>query len=146
MTCRAAWCGQCYENIRRRANHKGHRGYRAPREPYTPPIWEGAMKKPTKEEAKMTPARGELLRGLDSLWDALTADTYDDGTKRKRCSLLIVMDGGHAKLCLVDKHEGRTAWVAMPSMDEAFLAMDEQLADGSIAWRAQQENFGKRTR
>jgi hypothetical protein len=128
-------CPLCNANRKGRTNTKGHWGYRTPRRPYVPPIWETRMKRPTKDESAMKPAEGDLFRGLRDVWDCLTADTYDDGTKRKRCTILLVADGGTAKVCLVDKGENRTVWAAGASFDEAMLALDEGLKTGTATWR-----------
>jgi hypothetical protein len=96
---------------------------------------ENCMKKPLRDAASGTPARGELLRGMDALWEMMTKDAYEGGEVRVRSTLLLIADGGHAKCCLIDKTENRTAWAAGASFDEAVLALEEALATGAVAWR-----------
>lgn len=143
------WCGQCYENKRGRANHKGHWGYRRPRKPWVPRCWEMRdMKRPEKaggaDGAEGEPGKGDAFAHLPSLWEMLTATKYEDGSKRVRMTLLVLFDGPTVKLWANDRTEDRSAWAAGGTLEEALEALDRQIEEGTVSWRAGDGKRGKK--
>lgn len=103
------------------------------------------MKKPDKTHAGMAggvPAKGELLAGAPHLWDMLTADAYDDGTKRMRATLVVCWEGGMVKAKLHDRDNKRSCWMAGESLDAVFQSLEEHLADDAMSWRMDAESGG----
>lgn len=133
-------CLKCYANKRMRENNRGHKGYRKPRRPPTLKPWERAdMRKPDRPAGKGgqggTPGKGDLLREAVNVWDYLTTDVYDDGGKRKRATMLVVMDGQTAKVCLIEKALKRSLWAAGETLEAAVADLEERLATGTASWR-----------
>jgi hypothetical protein len=134
-----AWCGLCYENLRGRGNHPAHNGGRqgpSRKERY------GSMgiAKPvpaTPGVASMR-ASGEsaFASGHPVLWEYLSAAVYEDGSNRTPSSLLAFVELGLVKICLNDRDLSRTGWVSGVSLEEALIALELKLGDGSLDWRA----------
>ena len=134
----AAWCGQCYENLRGRASHRGHLGYRAgPRRPGK--VTTMALRKPTAnpiaDSIVPTATIGELALFGPTTWEYLTAVTWEDGSPRVPCSLLVFYELGKWKLCVNDRGLGRTGWVTGNTPSDVFSAVERALMDDSLDWR-----------
>ncbi len=96
------------------------------------------MKRPTAAETSAegsAPAKGDLFLLTPLLWEMLTTDKWEDGAKRERSSILLVCDGGTAKVWLNDKATGRTAWASGESFDAALLSLEQAIETNSVPWR-----------
>jgi len=144
-------CPRCCANVSGRTNAKGHRGYREPPRAYMLKPWEReAVKKPEQRNdasGAAVPLTGNLMQDHPNIWAMLTDDKWDDGSKRQRATILIVCDGPVLKLWLGDKACNRSAWVSGESLENAFAALEDQLASSSLPWRPmenKQQNRGRR--
>ncbi len=77
---------------------------------------------------------GELLGQFSAIWDFLTARAYKSGKKRMtgRLSLSLAAEG--LKVTLTDDTTGTYCVRVAESLDEALLALETGLADGSLKW------------
>lgn len=82
------------------------------------------------------PAKGDAMANRPFLWAMLTDDKWEDGSRRERASILLLCDGGVAKVWLNDRATSRTAWATGETLDGALDQMEEQLATDSVSWRA----------
>jgi len=82
------------------------------------------------------PGKGDTFSGRPLCWEMLTEDRWEDGSKRLRASVLVICDGGTAKLWLNDRACDRTAWFSGETVEACWDAMEEQLATGTVTWRA----------
>jgi len=84
--------------------------------------------------AEMTPAKGTLFSQLPRVWEMFTDSKYDDGTKRKRSTLLFVADGAAAKVCICDGDLNRQAWVSAETWEQALSVLEDKLEAGTVTW------------
>lgn len=70
-----------------------------------------------------------------ALWEYLSATQYPDGSERQTSCLTAFVEAGEWRLCLNDRAESQSAWVASLSLEDALLALDEKLQSGEVEWR-----------
>ena len=77
-----------------------------------------------------------IMLKCPSLVEHLSAEQWDDGTPRERSTLTVFIEEGQFKLCLNDRNQGSSLFVASQSLREAVKALEKRL-DGSQAadWR-----------
>lgn len=143
-------CGFCYENRTCRSNHKGHRWYKKPPNPYTLTPWEILnVKRPELQPGMVgaeKPLVGAFLSDYPTVWSYLTESKWDDGKPRERATILIVCDGGVAKLWLGDNANKRTCWTTGESLEQAFTLLEDSLAHNSASWRPMEDKRQQRGR
>jgi len=89
-------------------------------------------------------ARDEVFeRAHEALHEFLTARLFDDGSERETATLLIFAADGVWKACLNDRAEGRVAFVTSSTVQGLLGALDGQLEEGSVEWRASKQ-YGKK--
>src|SRR5271166_763011 len=135
----AAWCGYCYENLRRRANHSGHLGFRRPRRS----VIHGEVNMPIDRPN----GAGERPRGGDGadgglfkqhfplLWEYCTAESWSDGSPRVTASVLVFFEAGVFKCCLNDRASCRTGWSSGNTAEDALASIEGHLRANSMDWR-----------
>lgn len=140
------WCGSCYTNAKGKTNIKGHWRFRKVRKPYVLKPWERKEMKRPEEQAGAdaqgaAPPRGDLFAMNPLVYEMLTASKYDDGTRRKRSTVLLVADGGTAKICIVDGDANRQAWVTGDTWEQAIATLEEQLELNRVNWTERRDDF-----
>jgi hypothetical protein len=140
-------CLTCYMNVVGGFNVKGHAGYRKPKVRRVLSYWEIHMKKPERRSDDADgaePAKGSLLCHLPNLWEFLITTRWEDGSKRDRPTLMVIIDGGSVKLWVNDRSLGRTAWFTGESLDAALGVADDQIGNESVPWRSEEGKRMKR--
>lgn len=134
-------CLLCYSNARKRSNYKGHYGYTKPRRSKVLKPWEyREMKKRVMEDgfgATGMPATGDLFCGHPSLFAYLTDDFWDDGSPRKRATIMLFADGATWKAWFNDREEGRTCWMTGDSPESLIAALDLALETDTVSWKSE---------
>lgn len=108
---------------------------------------ENMLKKPVDREAQdgrsvgLIPGDWEKVH--PTLWEYLTADTYDDGSKRLTGSLVIFPQDGLLKGLLKDADTELVLWLSARNMEELFVAFEASLTSGRAEWR-KDRNAGKK--
>lgn len=80
-------------------------------------------------------SRGQLLGPFSELWEFLTVPTYADGTLRQVGTLSLKLSSGGFQVTLADPTSATYCCLTAPCLDDAFLAIECGLKDGSLAWR-----------
>lgn len=138
MRCRI-WCHWCYEAMKGRAPHKGHFGYqkRVGKAIY---YGESPMKRPVDVgggAGGKDPVACEALSKLyPCLLEQLTVTLWDDGKKRERSSVTLVVTDGVLHGSLNEKSLGRSFWKSGRSVGDVLASLEKALADGSAEWRS----------
>jgi len=136
--CEAGWCSLGYANVRRRENNKGHQGYRAPGHSLSVEERIMAMSRsvgPGKPGAPQMYELSDWAVNYPKVWEQLTEELFDDGTKRQVSTLLLLGEDGWFKACLNDRAEGRVGWVSGKTMESVLDALEQKLRDGGMDWR-----------
>jgi hypothetical protein len=89
-------------------------------------------------------SRGQLLDGFSEIWDFLTKPSYQDGSPRVPGKVSFGCSSGVLQVTLMDQSSNCYCCVAAASLDEAFLALEIGLKEGSLPWR--QSTFSKSKR
>jgi len=133
------FCWKCYVGLRGRRGYKGHRRACGTSVAERKGPWLMALKKPEASAAStsLSPsvASTEWAILWPSLWEFLTAATWDDGSKRRLPTLLLFWEEGLWKSCLSDRDQGRTGWSSGPSPEALMTSLDAQLRDDRVEWR-----------
>lgn len=77
------------------------------------------------------------------LWEHLTCQAYEDGSKREPSTLLVFLQDGALKGMLRDKDGERCLWVAARSLVGLFDAIEGQLTDDMADWRPDRRSKGE---
>lgn len=89
--------------------------------------------------SKGTPAPLSALTGVLSVTPAvveyLTATAYPDGSQRERSTISLFLEDGVVKACLSDRDQARTLWRSGASVEDALMAVESAVADGTADWR-----------
>jgi hypothetical protein len=80
-------------------------------------------------------SRGQLLSEFSEIWDFLTKPCYQDGSPRLPGKVSLACSSGGLQVTLTDQTSNCYCCVTTASLDDAFLALEMALKDGSIAWR-----------
>jgi len=81
-------------------------------------------------------SRGELLKQYSELWEFLTGAAYSDGTKRQPGCMSVKCTPGGLQVTLTDPSSGSYCCLTAASLDDALLALEMGLAEGSTTWRS----------
>jgi hypothetical protein len=79
--------------------------------------------------------RGQLLQPFSELWDFLTMTSYGDGKPRQPGHLSLRVGFNGLQVTLTDPSSRAYCCMTQPTLDDAFLALEIGLKDGSLAWR-----------
>jgi hypothetical protein len=71
-----------------------------------------------------------------SLYEFLTATSYDDKSERQLPTLLLFGEDGMWKCCLNDRDQSRMLWVSGASLSALFASLDAAIGGGCAEWRA----------
>jgi len=89
--------------------------------------------------AKGTPAPLSALTGVLGVTPAvveyLTAVSYPDQSPRERSTISVFLEDGVVKACLSDRDQARTLWRSGPSVEDALMALETAVVDGTADWR-----------
>lgn len=78
---------------------------------------------------------GQLLSTFAEIWDFLTKPTYQDGTQRLLGKVSLACSSGGLQVTLTDPSSSSYCCLTAASLDDAFLALEVGLKDGSLPWR-----------
>lgn len=110
------------------------------------PLWEVIrdMKRRTAEAgAAGPPPPGDFLSGRPTVYEYMSSDRYEDGARRRRATMLLMLDGTIAKVLLIDKDMSEQVWAVGETLDEAVGHLEEMLVSGSAPWQRTQEAPGR---
>ena len=79
-------------------------------------------------------ASGQLA-ALPALFEYLSGDRYPDGSPRERSTMTVFCEDAVVKLCLSDRDQGRTLWRSARTLEDALLALEGAIQDGTADWR-----------
>ncbi len=87
---------------------------------------------------------GSLLMPFSGIWEFLTLSQYQSGKKRKtgRLSLSLASEG--LKVTLTDDTSGTYACRTAETLDDALLALEVALGDGTLKWAKSSFNNGRK--
>lgn len=138
MRCVNAWCGLCYENIRRRANHKHHRAYRVPKRV----VAEDGDMSMIKRAAKGGAIKGEPAAPSDGwlefypgIQEFLSMTAWEDNAVRVTGTLMLVAEAGLWKLWLHDRDGKRSVWLSGQTLESVAQAAEDVVQGGLADWR-----------
>jgi hypothetical protein len=77
----------------------------------------------------------ELLAPFSELWEFLTKGSYGDGTSRQTGQMSVKLGSGGLQVTLTDPTSATYCCQTATSLQDAFLALEVGLKDGSLAWR-----------
>jgi hypothetical protein len=143
------WCGQHYEKVRKRS---GGRHRARPERKICGKIGDAIMglSRPSDNPSPVRVAgagvASAFAAGNPVLWEYLTADQYDDGSRRTPSSLLVFVESGVVKVCLNDREVDRTLWASGGSLEDALAALDLKAGDGSADWRSKDKKGSAKRR
>lgn len=80
-------------------------------------------------------ANDEMLVSFPALMEFITTVAYDDGKLRQSPTLTVFYDAPYVKVCLNDRDQGLTAWVAAAGLWGALSALNTGLATDGLEWR-----------
>jgi len=80
-------------------------------------------------------SQGQLLRDFSELWEFLTGLTYQDGKPRQTGSISLKCFAGKIQVTLTDPSGGCYCCQSSASLDDAFLALEIGLKEGTLPWR-----------
>ena len=80
--------------------------------------------------------RGELLKPYSELWEFLTGRTYSDGSSRASGCISVKCSQGGIQVTLTDPSSGSYCCLTAATLDDALLALEIGLGDGTAPWRA----------
>jgi len=78
----------------------------------------------------------KTLEGFPTIWEYLTAMTFEDGSERQTSSLSVFVEDGVVKVALNDRAEQRSAYVTGDDLRAALKALEGQLGGAGADWRA----------
>lgn len=143
---RDGWCGQCYENIRGRANHRGHFGYRQPRSKGRCYM---ALSKPKTADSSRSGmpesswAASCMAAHLD-LMAFLSSTSLPDGSARRVGTLQISTGAGRWQVKLRDPDNCVYCFVTGATLQEALEAADRTCSTGEADWRRDEPFQGRK--
>lgn len=70
------------------------------------------------------------------LWEHLSEEAWEDGSRRTGSTLLLFCEEGMVKGCLNDRGEQRTAWASGKTVEDLFYAFEKRLEQKSMEWRS----------
>lgn len=135
---RGAFCGQCYENRKQRANHKGHRYFVGPH--YRRATYEEmTMKRPSQatrpKKGEFTCPDAAFLSTYPILAAGMCDPFWDDGKPRDPWSLKIQFREDAILFTLNDKDSKLVAFTTAQGLVEGLLAIEAALESGGLSWR-----------
>lgn len=145
----SVWCGYCYSNVRGRASYKGHIGYRAARPVYAESLAMAIKKRDNGSapgEGGGRAVAGKWGKDYPVLWEFLTLAKYEDGSPRTLPTLTLFVDLTCVKLCLNDRDQGLTGWMAAETVEGAFLLLEKHLKEDKLEWKTSQQGGGRKKR
>ena len=77
----------------------------------------------------------ELLAPFSELWEFLTKGSYGDGTSRQTGQMSVKLGSGGLQVTLTDPTSATYCCQTATCLQDAFLALEMGLKDGSLAWR-----------
>lgn len=85
-----------------------------------------------------------MTTNYPAIWEYLTLELYEDGKRRQRSTLMVMVEDGGVKCCLNDRDNARSLWVTAASLEAALAALEIALAgEDGAGWRYYQPT-GKR--
>lgn len=107
-----------------------------------------AIEKPAKR-AKEGSSSGSLgdegsRKKYPTLIEWLEAETWADGTKRERSSIIVFVQDGEWRAGLLDKNTQQNLWVTSGDLQGLFKALETRLGDPAADWRPGRVQKGKR--
>ncbi len=103
-------------------------------------LGECPMKRPDGSKSNGTPVAGladkAATKMLPLLVEHMTCDAYDDGTRRTRSTVTLLVEDGNVKACLNDREMERSLFRAAGEFLSALEALEKALAEGDESeWR-----------
>jgi len=77
----------------------------------------------------------ELLAPFSELWEFLTKASYGDGTSRMTGQMSVKLGSGGLQVTLTDPTSATYCCLTASCLQDALLALEMGLKDGSLAWR-----------
>lgn len=78
-------------------------------------------------------------KGLEALWEFLTANQYPDKTSRMTGTLNIFAEGVDVKCSLSDRDQHLIAFMKAESLQSVLQDVEAKLRNGSLDWRQVKE-------
>lgn len=82
------------------------------------------------------PAMDQLAKKLPFLWEFLSSDIYDDGSKRTLGTLILFVDGSLVKAFVNDRDVGLSACVSSVGLWSVLEAVNAALEADTLEWRS----------
>jgi len=141
-----SFCGQCYENRRGRANHKGHSGYSGkPKPKYVD--WSTMFKKVVLPGS--VPTEGfvcsdeKFLKDFPTLAQGMCDPWGSDEKRRALWTLSVKMDGLSVQLTISDKSLKASSYTNAPTLHQALKLANAAAEADTLTWRAWASDKGR---
>lgn len=85
-----------------------------------------------------------FLKEFPELWEFLAKPSYKDGSQRQLGKISFGLNSGGIQLTLSDPSSSTYCSRNYPTLDDALLAFEVGLADGSLTWRPSGPPRGKK--
>lgn len=96
------------------------------------------MRRPVSSSVKATPVPPKpstgLMSKLSSLCEFLMDEAWDDGSPRKRGTLLLFWEGGSWKVCMHDRDRVLQTFLSAQTLEELLKVCNEALAGDCAGW------------
>jgi len=136
--CGVRECVLCYLGRKGRNTYRGHYGYRAPR---AKKAWVDMSvirrrdRRPAVEDLAALQDGGVFGRTYPGLWEMLSAERNEDGSKRLTSTLTLFVDDGGVKAVLNDRDQALTGWACGSSVEAVLESLERGLQADTIEWR-----------
>ncbi len=98
----------------------------------------------TQDSSLSSLSPGQLLSSFSEIWEFLTKLSYQDGSPRHSGKVSLACSSAGLQVTLTDPSSNCYCCVTKNSLDDAFLALEVGLKEGTLAWRASSYTPGKR--
>ena len=111
-------------------------------------LWKMALKKPgpngqSAGALKVQSSSAGFLETYEHLTEFLLSTSYEDGSRRERGTLLILVSSGGWQLKVKDPTPQRYAFYVASTLEEALLGLNEGIGSDKLDWRPEKPWPGK---
>lgn len=90
------------------------------------------------------PTDATSAKRYPTLLQYLSEETWADGVKRERSTVLLVYEDGLFKACVIDKDLDATLWGSAETLVDCLGCLEARLNDDKAEWRRRKPQTGRR--
>lgn len=143
-------CPFCYENVKKRANHRGHVGYTVPRQARIGGLNAMGLQRNRRDEKGPGGVTDHLAMDREfnekypTLADFLGLEAWPNGDKRQTGTVLFFVEDGLWKCCLNDRDGDCYSFLSSESFSGLLSGANENLDRNTLEWRYRASKGRKR--